>query len=480
MRMIINGNDADAISGKTFSDVNPYSGEVICDVPAGNAEDFERAAIVARNAQPEWADMPLYERAEIIKRFVVMVRKEFDDIAGAICAESGKVIKEVRAELESLCDIFESYIEVARHIYGSAMPGGAKGNNESDIVFVEREPLGVFVVLVPTSFPADIFAHKVAPALVIGNAVIIRPSTETAKSARLLTEYLLKAGVPVGIAQCITGSEVQVREWLAETKNVDAVSYTGNKRSGSEFMRCGANNLQKVFLDISGNDPFVIFEDADMEAAANQAISVRKWNAGQVSCANKRFIVHKSVKNDFTKLLVEGLKKLKIGDPANADTDLGPLVSEQAADFAYNQIQYTISQGGKCIYGGDRSGAFISPTVIDGVTSDMDIAKDLEIFAPVFPIIEFNTFDEAVDIANSMSYGVVSRVMTGNIGNAMKFARKVKTETCIINGEKAHDSMYTVSTQDKSTEMGSKSFARALLDSTKERAIFINSLLMME
>ena len=474
MQMLIGGKHVDAKSKRTFDNVNPFNGEIVCTVPSGNSEDFEEAARIAKAAQPVWAGTPFYKRADIIRRFIGLVRENLEKIAKVVTAEGGKTITDARGELECLCMVFESFIEAARHLYGNTVPLTAEARTEGDIIFTVREPIGVFAAITPFNFPIELYAHKVAPVLITGNAVIIKPASDTPCAALMLTELLLEAGVPGGIAQVITGSGREVGAWLAETNNVDGVSFTGSTKVGIELMRGGAHNLQHVFLELGGNDPHVFFEDCDMDLAVAEAIGGRCYNAGQTCCANKRFIVQNSIKKEFIERLIEAAKNYKIGDPSDPETAMGCLVSVKAAEAVMDEIQSVIDQGGKLLYGGKRNGAFVDPTIIE-VTKENDVAKDLEIFGPVFPIIGFDTFEEAVEIANQTSYGLASAVMTNDINKAMKFATAVQAGTCVINGSGNYRSVHQPFGGYKHSGIGREGTSHTLYEVTQEKTIAIRN-----
>lgn len=477
MKMLIGGQRTDAASGAVFENKNPYTGEIICTVPAGEQADFERAAVIARKAQPEWAKTPIYIRSQIIKKFIELVRRDFDKIAGTVCAEGGKAITEARAELDTLCVVFESFTQAANHLLGSSVPVDSEARTVGDMIFTIREPIGTFVTITPYNFPVELYAHKVAPALITGNAVIIKPASDTPLSAYLLTELLWEAGVPGGVAQLITGSGSSVGKWLAQTNLVDGVSFTGSTAVGKKLMEGGAAHLQHVFLELGGNDPYVVFDSADMEVAVSQAIGGRTWNAGQTCCANKRFIIQNSIKEEFTQKLIAGLKKVKVGNPAEADTTVGPLVSEKQAKHVMELIDTCIAQGAKCALGNKREGAFVYPTVLTDVTPEMDVAKDMEIFGPVFPIIGFDTFEEAVAIANQTSYGLASGVITQDINTAMKFAKAVQAGTCVVNSSGNYRSVHQPFGGYKDTGIGREGTMHTLYEVTQEKTIVLKNVL---
>ena len=241
-------------------------------------------------------------------------------------------------------------------------------------------------------------------------------------------------------------------------------------------MKGGAHNLQHVFLELGGNDPYVVFDSADMEVAVREAVGGRVYNAGQTCCANKRFIIQNTVRAEFTEKLIEALKKVKIGDPADPETAMGCLVSEKAAKNIETEINKVVADGGKLLYGGSRHGAFIEPTVIE-VSKDSEVAKDLEIFGPVFPIIGFDTVDEAVEIANQTSFGLASGVITQDINLAMQFANKVQAGTCVINSSGNYRSVHQPFGGYKQTGIGREGTSHTLYEVTQEKSIVIKNCL---
>ena len=421
-KMIVNGQETVASDNNLIENVNPTNGKSIGQISLATKADLELAAKTATQAQPAWAAKPLYERIEIFKKFVALVKENKTEIAKMACTEGGKLIGECNGELDCLCVIFDAYAEAARNLWGHSMPINADPRSQNDVIFTVREPLGVFFTITPFNFPIELYAHKVAPALITGNAVIIKPATETSVSSIMLTKLLLEAGVPAGIIQCVTARGSVVGEWLKGTDYINAVSFTGSTNVGVSLMEGSSKALRRVFLELGGNDPYVVFEDCDMELAVSAAVGGRAYNAGQTCCANKRFIIQNSVKKEFTDQLIKALKALKIGDPADPATQMGPQVTEKAAADVVSKIEYTVGQGAKLLLGGKRNGAFVEPTVLSDVTADMDVAKDLEIFGPVFPILGFDTFDEAVALANNTSYGLASGVITNDVNKAIKFA----------------------------------------------------------
>lgn len=478
MKMYINGCEYTALSGKKADNINPYDGSVYDTIELGGRGDFEYAALTARNGAAEWSKVPLYDRIKIIYRFVSFLRERASEIVAAMVSEGGKAITEAAAEVDCAANVFEGFAEAARNQFGMTMPLNADPRTQDDILFTIREPLGTVMAVLPYNFPVELYAHKAAPALIMGNAVIVKPASYTPKSAYLLTKLLVEAGVTPGAVNIVTGSGSEFGKWLEETRLIDAVSFTGSTEVGVSLMRSSAKTIRRTYLELGGNDPFVVFDDCDLELAVDEAIGGRLWNAGQTCCASKRFIVHNSVKEAFTARLVEKAAAAKVGDPASFDTVVGPLISVREAAHAREQVDKIAAAGGKIVYGGEVSGALFTPCIMTDITPDMEIAKDMEIFAPVFPIIGFDTFEEAVEIANGTSYGLASAVITQNINTAMKFASSVKAGTCVVNGSGNYRSMQQPFGGYKMSGMGREGTADTLAEFSQQKTIVLKKALV--
>lgn len=434
MKMLIGGQEKDAHDNKTINIINPATQELMDTVPAASEEDLDSALEHSSKGKKIWRETPLHERSKILLKFSEKIGECKEELSELLCRETGKAIKEARAEINLVPNIFRSFIEGANHLYGITIPDSQPGG-ENDVIFTRREPLGTVICIIPFNFPASTYAYKVAPALAVGNSVIIKPPSDNPLTLIRMTELLLECGVPGDAAQIVTGNGSVVGKHLVGSPKADAVSLTGSTAVGIETAKTAAANLHHVFLELGGNDAMIIFEDADIELAVANAVMARTTNAGQICIATKRFIVQNSIKDAFTKLLIEKLSKLKIGDPLDPKSDMGCLINENAADKVKGQIELTVRQGARCIYGGNIfNKTFFEPAVLDGVTSEMDIAKDMEVFGPVFPIIGFDTGEEAVAIHNSSVYGLNGGIMTRDISKALKIANKLECGGVVING----------------------------------------------
>lgn len=433
MKMIINGKRADSVSGNTFPVTAPATGEVIETVPQASEDDIRLAVDAAVSGQKVWVKYPIYERADIVYRFLELVETNKETLAQILCKENGKPIREARAEIGNIRIGFSAFAEAAKHYYGKTIPHGTEPGQQSNFQIVTREPIGVVAAIIPFNFPCDLFDQKVAPALMMGNAVIVLPSSDNPLTLMMLTEMLVEAGVPNGVVQCLTAPG-SVKSAAVKDPRVHLVTLTGSTEVGIQTAILAAANLTHAALELGGNDAFIVLEDGDVDLAVEEMIWGRMYNTGQVCCASKRFLIHNSLKDEFARKSVARIKNLKFGDPQSEETQIGCLISEAAAIKVEKQVTLTVEQGGKILLGGKRNGAFYDPTVIADVPKDADVAVDMEIFGPVVPIIGFDTDEEAVEIANKSVFGLSSCVFSRDSKRAVKIARAMEAGGAVING----------------------------------------------
>ncbi|MDR3306009.1 MAG: aldehyde dehydrogenase family protein [Clostridiales Family XIII bacterium] len=433
MKMFLNGKPVDSVSEETFDVFNPATGQVIDSVPKGTPEDIRKAVDAAVKAQKSWKRTPIHQRAAILHKFLDLVDANKESLAHTLSAENGKPITEARAEIGNVRIGFSGFIEHAKHFYDSMIPAGTEAGQDKNIQLVVREPVGVVACIIPFNFPCDLFDQKAAPALMMGNAAIVLPSSDNPLTLLRLTGYLIEAGIPDGVVQCLTAPG-RVKGEIAKDRRIGLITLTGSTEVGIETAKTAAEHLIPCALELGGNDAFIVLDDADLELAAEEIVWGRLYNTGQVCCASKRFLVHNSVKGEFARRVAEKIKARKYGDPAEEDTQIACLISEAAAVKTEQQVAKTVEQGGKVILGGKRSGAFYDPTVIIDVPKDSDVAVDMEIFAPVVPIIGFDTDEEAIEIANRSSYGLSSCVFSRDFKRAWKVAAAMEAGAAVING----------------------------------------------
>lgn len=434
MKMLIGGKWKEASNGATFPVYNPATGELIDTVPAATPEDVEEALLCAKAAQKEWGALPTYKRAEVMLRFAQLVNGQKEELARSISREVGKANPDAMGECNNAVALFTGFAEKAKHTYEQSYPAGMEAGTEGRMQIVVREPIGVVAAIIPFNYPLTLFSHKVAPALTAGNAVVVKPASDCPLTLLRIGEIMKEAGLPDGVLNIITGRGEAVGNSLVDNDIIGAVSLTGSTEVGAKIAGMAAKHIVPATLELGGNDPFIILDDTDLEMAVSNAVMGRTGNAGQVCSSSKRFLVHNSIKEAFTDQLIAKLKMLKVGDPALPDTQMGCLINAKAAQGVREQVEHTVAQGATLALGGKENGAFFEPTVLTGVTGEMDIAKDMEVFGPVFPVIGFDTDEEAIAIANGSQYGLSSSIHSRDIGRALRMSHKLETGNVVING----------------------------------------------
>ena len=434
MKMLINGQWVDSSNKEVIEIDNPYTGQIIDSVPSATKEDVDFAISEAVKAQKIWNAKKTRDRAAILREFLDLLKRDRDKLAAKLTEETGKPVFDSYGEIDSVYMTFESSIEIVKHHFGKTMPMGIEGGYDDDLQVTIHEPLGVIACVVPFNFPAALWAFKAGPALMAGNAIVVKPASYNPLTVLMLMGLLVEAGVTPGAVQCITGKGATVGNWISDNPAIAQVNLTGGVEAGKEIARHTAENLTPYKFELGGNDPLIICADCDMDLAVNET-GDKTRNAGQCCSGAKRFIVHESIKDEFVKRLIEErLKTVKEGDLMDLNTDFGVLISEKAAKEVERQINLTIEQGAKLVYGGVRKGAYYMPTVLDNCTKNMDICKDMEIFGPIFPIFTFKTLEEAIEIAETSNYGLSSGVITENLKDAMMVAGALRTGMVAVNG----------------------------------------------
>jgi succinate-semialdehyde dehydrogenase / glutarate-semialdehyde dehydrogenase len=470
--MLLGGEMRGAASGSTIEVLNPATLDAFDSVPDATTEDAVAAMAYASDNKKRWARTPLHERIAMVDRFLVMLRDHHEELARIITMETGKPIAEGEDEVDTAYWIFRGYNErVGPAMYGMATELDLQAGLPGDYMITRREPLGVVVAILPFNFPIEMYAHKVAPALLSGNAVVVKPSEETPLSALKITQWLHECGVPSYALQCITGRGSVAGEALVTDPRADAITMTGSTAVGRHVYESGAKNLARVFLELGGNDPLIVLPDADLDALIPLAVRSRTYCAGQCCCAAKRMLVHTSVADDFTERLTAALQGLMPGDPMSEDTKMGTLISREAALRAESQVQRAVEQGATIALGASVSGASFAPTILQGVTADMEVARDTEIFAPVFPIIEAGSEAELLDIANSTIYGLNAGVFTKDVERAFTFAAELEYGLVVINGSPLYRPYNHLHGGYKATGIGREGLDGTLEDMTQSKGI---------
>lgn len=434
MKMLIGGKEVDASNGAVMDNIAPATGKVIDTVPCATPQDLETAISNAVIGQKQWVAIPFHKRMEILEKFVVSVQQHEEAVAHTMAIEGGKLYAQALGEVGRVKDAFRLYMAEARTMYGKTIPLNSEPRGLGDVCFTVFEPLGVIAAICAFNFPGVLFSHKVAAALCAGNSVIIKPASDTPGATMMMTKLLLEAGVPGNTVQCITGSGGVVGDALVADPRIAGVTLTGSTRVGQNVAKLCAQQLKPYSLELGGNDPLVIMDDTDIDEAVAQALGGRIANAGQICCSSKRFIVQNTIKDAFAKALAEKLSAMRLGDPMDPETEIGPVINENAARKIVSQIDHAVEQGAKLVCGGSREGCFVKPTVLTDVPRNCDIATNEEVFGPVFPVIGFDTLDEAIAIANDSCYGLSSGILTKDMKKAMHFALEVDAGGCVVGG----------------------------------------------
>lgn len=477
MRNLVNGKELDSSDGQAIEVRNPANNQLIATVPNSTEEDVDYCVKCAKEAQKKWAETPLYERGRILEKFVDLVERDAETLAMTLCRETGKPIKEARAEIANTRTFVTAYVEKAKHLYGINIPVGNEPGQEATVQFTIRQPIGVVACIIPFNFPCDLFGQKVPSALIMGNSVIVKPSTYNPLTLHKYCLLMKEAGVPDGVINCLSGNGPVVGQALARHKGVHLVSLTGSTAVGMETMATASKNLTHVMLELGGNDAFILDKDGDIDLAVEEMVWGRLYNTGQVCCASKRFLVHNDIKDIFTNKVIARISKMRVGDPMNESTEIGCLINEKAALRVEEQVLKTLQEGARIAFGGRRNGAYFEPTVLINVTKDMEVMKDMEIFGPVIPICGFDTIEEAIEIANQSSFGLCGNIITKDINNAFKVASKLEVGGAIINGASFYRSAEMPFGGWKHSGIGNEGISTTLEEMSRIKTIVLKNVL---
>jgi acyl-CoA reductase-like NAD-dependent aldehyde dehydrogenase len=474
MKMLIDSQWTDAADGRTKAVLNPGTGETIDEVPLAAPADIDRALAAAARGAARMRELPAHARSAILLRAAAAIQARNEELAVLLARENGKPIRQTRAEVEVAGRLFSGFAEEGRRMFGRTIPMDAVPGNERHFAMTVRQSLGVVAAIVPFNYPVELYAHKVAAALAAGNSVIAKPPSACPLALLKIAEILEEAGLPRAAHQMITGAGEMVGERLALSPIVRLVSLTGSTAVGIRLSELGARNLQKIHLELGGNDATIVCEDADLEKATDAVVLGRLARGnGQICCAVKRVFVDRRVYSKFATMLAAKASRLKMGNQLDEDTDLGPLISEEAAKKVEASIVEAVKAGAKLLNGGTRRGAFISPTVLSEVPTSVPLFKE-ETFGPVAPLVAFDDVDEAVRMANDSPFGLQAAVFTKDISRAMTIARALEAGGVIINWSSALRAENVPFGGTKLSGHGREALHDTLADMTEQKAIVIH------
>ena len=436
-KLLINGELVNSSSGKTAEDIGPATGEPVAQVPVSSVEDVERAVAAAREAYDDgrWSKLAHGARASLLEKFTQALEAHASELAELESQDTGKPIKLARdSDIPFAFDNMHFFAGASRHLSGLAASEYTGGHTS----IIRREPIGVVASLAPWNYPFMMAAWKIGPALAAGNTVVLKPSVETPLTTLKLGEIALEAGLPPGVLNVIT-SGPGVAQALSSHKQVNMVSVTGSTESGKHVMRAGADTIKHVHLELGGKAPFIVYEDANIEAAANGAVVGGFVNCGQDCTAATRIYVQDSIYDKFMASFLSKVKSIRVGNPAEESTDMGPLISAIQRSNVEGFVERALRNGANIVTGGRRAtvsglekGFFFEPTVIAEDRNDAEIVQN-EVFGPVVVVCRFSTEEEVLKKANDVVFGLASSVWTTDIFKAMRASSALQFGTVWVN-----------------------------------------------
>lgn len=400
---------------------NPATGVVVDQVPKGGEREARAAVDAAHGAFPDWAAKTAYERSELLEKWYALIEEHQDELARTMTEEQGKPLKEASGEIAYSNSFIKWYAEEGKRVYGETIPASATDKR----LFVIKQPVGVVAAITPWNFPAAMITRKLAPALAVGCTTVLKPSSQTPLTALKLVELAEQAGIPKGVINVVTGSSSEISEAWQSDSRVRKLTFTGSTEIGKQLMSGASETMKKLSLELGGHAPLIVTSDADLDLAAEQAVASKFRNGGQTCVCANRIFVAEEIEEAFTEKFADAVSKLVVGEGLNEETDIGPLIDEDAVEKVMEHIKDATEKGAKVVVGGNRKdGQFIEPTVISGVTDNMVCMKE-ETFGPLAPISTFKTEDEAIERANATPYGLAAYLFTQNLTRAIKLAEKL-------------------------------------------------------
>lgn len=433
MKMLIDDHWVEASDGGADEVRTKADGRLLDTVPRATAVDVQAAVAAAQDGKRRMARLPAHERRAVLMRAADAIEAHHEVLGRLLASENGRTLREIRHEMRAAVRIFRGYAEEAQRLFGRVTPLDSIPGHEQSLAITMREPRGVVAAIVPFNYPVELWSHKLAGALAAGNAVITKPPEQCPLTLLEIARLLQEAGLPRAAHQVIAGPGETVGALLARSSGVDMIAMTGSTAAGRAILRDSAHTMAKVHLELGGNDATIVCADADVAQVADALVRGRFTSGnGQICCAVKRVLVERPVHDRLVQETLARTHPLRVGDPLDEATDVGPLISEEAARRVQSQVEGAVRAGARVLAGGRHRGAYMEPTVLVDITPDSPVFEE-EIFGPVLPLMAFDTFDEALALANRGPYGLQAAIFTYDIGRIMRAYRELDVGTVVAN-----------------------------------------------
>ncbi|MCM2679918.1 aldehyde dehydrogenase [Echinimonas agarilytica] len=434
-QLFINGQWSDSDTAQTVDVISPSNETVVAKIQNGSAADAQRALEAADKAQKEWKKVPPKKRADVVKKLIEEIKKSREFLAELLVKEQGKLLRVAQMEVDVTCTFLEYACEWARQIEGDIVPS----DNENEHIFIHKIPRGVVAAITAWNFPLALAGRKIGPALIAGNSIVVKPTSETPLATLELGNLAIKAGMPPGLLNIITGPGRVMGTAMVESPITKMVTMTGSTPAGQSIARAAAQNLTHVQLELGGKAPFIVLADADIDEAVSGALHSRFDNCGQVCTCNERLYVHESVYDEFMAKFMAKVKAIKVGDPMDPSSDMGPKVNAAELKHMQELVDISVKEGATLAHGGSRpqgaefeKGFWFEPTILTDVRQDMTIIHE-ESFGPILPVVKFSTFEQAIEYANDCEYGLACMVYTNDMSLIMRLNQELEFGEVYVN-----------------------------------------------
>ncbi len=414
---------------KEFKVINPYTGDEVNSFHFSHEADIEKALTLLKEGESEVKKMSSQQRANILFQLAEVLKKNQQKMAEMISLEMGKTIKDAQVEMARAVDTIVCSAEEAKRISGESIDADSWGSYTDKTAVVKRFPLGIIAAITPFNFPINLAAHKIGPAFAAGNTILFKPHPQCFFSSKKLLQCCYEAGMSEKMIQLVC-PDLSEMPLIIKDKRVRCISLTGGIHAAESV--CKTAGVKKLLFELGGNDPLVVMDDARIEQAVDVAINQRFGTAGQRCTAAKRVFIHENIYEEFQSLLLEKTEKLKVGDPLNPETFVGPVVSEKVAEDALRRIESAVASGAKLLMGGKRQGALLWPTIVENVSMDCELVAD-ETFAPIIPLFKFSQIEEVIKLINSSDFGLQSGLFTNKLDIIKKFYSEIEVGAVAIN-----------------------------------------------